>query len=458
MPVYELDDVDISDFTLFDLADTLKALSSQLERRVVAKVANDGHLKVLGELKVQPEANAVAVTPTEEGIRHWGQLVRGAQPGQEVILDQMVPALVALTNEDSGITAQEPFAALDTAPTDAGLWSASTEAELFVRRHDAVTLHPDQILSGNRVPAALKRRAGVHAQAVHRAWRTHAAQPDELVPVITKAIPHDANSAQRAREGRAMALEYAALTALSRQGLPTARIELRLDADDEPLLVVDRFDRNPVPVAGWDNGCAVVIAADLARGDEAISIDQFKARFGRVPGRDAFDALQTVADSSQEASAHWMTRRLFDALIGNTDHHSKNALMLRNEDGFRLAPNFDVTPYLMVMPPAAAREDGMEGVVLKDLSLEAIGELDPSIRLWTRDNPEAAHKAFQAALEARREMARILREELLPEGFASNADIAAFDAYLATPLASQSLEVELPSHHRSGSRQAPAPK
>jgi hypothetical protein len=457
--VYELDDVDISDFTLFELADTLKTIASQLERRVVAKIGNDGHLQVLGEVKVKPEANAVAVTPTEEGVRHWGLLMQGAKPGREVIIDQLVPALAALTNDEFGITEQDPLAALDQAPLDAGLWSAATEAELYVRRHDAVYLTADQILTGNRVPPALKRRtAGVHVQAVHRAWRTDEQRPDQLVPVITKAIPQDASSAQRAQEARSLALEYAGLTALARQGLPTARAELRLDADDEPLLVIDRFDRNPVPVEGWDSGRAVVRAVDLATGYEAISIDQFRARYGRVPGRDAFDAMQTVADSTPEVSEHWMTRRLFDALIGNTDHHGKNALMLRNEDGFILAPNFDVTPYLMAMPPAVAREDGMEGVVLGALSLEAIGEIDPSIKLWAKDNPDAARKAFQAAVKARSEMARILREELLPEGFVSKADVTAFENYLATPLASQVLKPENQPGHKLGSRKAPTPQ
>jgi serine/threonine-protein kinase HipA len=60
--------------------------------------------------------------------------------------------------------------------------------------------------------------------------------------------------------------------------------------------------------------------------------------------KDMADVIRHVSASPKSDLYMLYRQMIFNVMIGNTDDHLKNFCMLRNEDGWRLSPAFDLTP------------------------------------------------------------------------------------------------------------------
>ncbi|ABW66706.1 type II toxin-antitoxin system HipA family toxin [Desulfosudis oleivorans] len=126
-----------------------------------------------------------------------------------------------------------------------------------------------------------------------------------------------------------VSLEAAAMELARRAGIDTAGTRLVPLGTTGKCLLVKRFDIN---AAGGRNH--LVSMQTLLRAD-----DYYNAGY-----RDLAEVIRHI--SSQPAhDLHRLYRQMvFNVLIGNTDDHLKNFLMLHDETGWRLSPAFDLIP------------------------------------------------------------------------------------------------------------------
>jgi len=123
-------------------------------------------------------------------------------------------------------------------------------------------------------------------------------------------------------------MEAAALELARRAGLDTVASHLSPLASGRCLLV-ERFDLNAV-----DGRNHLISMQSLLKAD-----GYYNAGY-----RDLAEVIRQVAASPQRDLRQLYRQMLFNVLLGNTDDHLKNFCLLRDEQGWRLSPAFDLVP------------------------------------------------------------------------------------------------------------------
>jgi serine/threonine-protein kinase HipA len=127
---------------------------------------------------------------------------------------------------------------------------------------------------------------------------------------------------------RVCAWEATMLDLAQKAGIPTAKHRLLNKNDARPILLLERFDRNEagrIPFASAMTLTGKRDGEDASYGELASVISSMSSQ----PKLDSFD----------------MWRRMtFNAMMGNTDDHLRNHAFLRDQQGWRLSPAYDLNP------------------------------------------------------------------------------------------------------------------
>lgn len=147
----------------------------------------------------------------------------------------------------------------------------------------------------------------------------------------------------RAADQDVLRSEYRYYLAVDSLGLETISVDgLMLEEGRQPSLWLPRFDRRPG-----------------AAGLERVAVESIYSLTGTlVPGSylghlDAIEALVRVWRASGQDAAipglldEYLLRDLLNQVVGNTDNHGRNAAILRDGEGVRLAPIYDLAPMAM---------------------------------------------------------------------------------------------------------------
>jgi serine/threonine-protein kinase HipA len=126
-----------------------------------------------------------------------------------------------------------------------------------------------------------------------------------------------------------VSLEAAAMELGRRAGIETAETKLVLMGDTRKCLLVKRFDINE---AGGRNH--LISMQSLLKAD-----DYYSAGY-----RDLAEVVRRVSSQPGRDLHNLYRQMVFNVLIGNTDDHLKNFLMLHDDAGWRLSPAFDLLP------------------------------------------------------------------------------------------------------------------
>jgi len=149
-----------------------------------------------------------------------------------------------------------------------------------------------------------------------------------------KALVEDENGAYLAKFASVkdhldvVSLEAAAMELGRRAGIETADTRL-LPLNSGKCLLVKRFDINE---AGGRNH--MVSMQTLLKAD-----DWYDAGY-----RDLAEVIKHVSTQPGQDLQRLYRQMVFNVMIGNTDDHLKNFLMLHNDKGWRLSPAFDLVP------------------------------------------------------------------------------------------------------------------
>lgn len=122
--------------------------------------------------------------------------------------------------------------------------------------------------------------------------------------------------------------ESAALTMAARAGITVPRHALHKFDDHRSILLIDRFDCRDHSRVGYLSARTLLWIED--HDHDRGSYTQFAERLGQVAGQADLEEL--------------FRRVAFTVLVGNADDHMRNHGMLRERDGWKLAPSFDVNP------------------------------------------------------------------------------------------------------------------
>lgn len=150
-----------------------------------------------------------------------------------------------------------------------------------------------------------------------------------------KALVTDENASYLAKFASAgdrldvVSLEAAAMELSRRAGIETAETWLMPLGTTRKCLLVKRFDVN---AAGGRNH--LVSMQTLLRADD----------YYNVGYRDLAEVVRHVSSQPAHDLYRLYQQMVFNVLIGNTDDHLKNFLMLHDDAGWRLSPAFDLIP------------------------------------------------------------------------------------------------------------------
>ena len=123
-------------------------------------------------------------------------------------------------------------------------------------------------------------------------------------------------------------LEAAAMKLACQAGIPTAESRL-VHLSGAKCLLVTRFDINK---AGGRNH--LISMQSLLKAD-----GYYNASY-----RDLAEVIRHISAQPARDLQHLYMQMVFNMMIGNTDDHLKNFLMLHDETGYRLSPAFDLLP------------------------------------------------------------------------------------------------------------------
>lgn len=126
-----------------------------------------------------------------------------------------------------------------------------------------------------------------------------------------------------------VSLEAAAMELGRRAGIETAETRLIPLSTTRKCLLVKRFDIN---AAGGRNH--LVSMQTLLRAD-----DYYSAGY-----RDLAEVIRHISSQPVHDLHRLYRQMVFNTMIGNTDDHLKNFLMLHDDTGWRLSPAFDLIP------------------------------------------------------------------------------------------------------------------
>lgn len=150
-----------------------------------------------------------------------------------------------------------------------------------------------------------------------------------------KALVEDENGFYLAKFASAgdrldvVSLEAAAMELARRAGLETAETRLVPLGTTRKCLLVKRFDTT---MSGGRHH--LISMQTLLRAD-----DYYNAGY-----RDLADVIKHISSQPARDLDRLYRQMVFNVLIGNTDDHLKNFLMLHDDAGWRLSPAFDLIP------------------------------------------------------------------------------------------------------------------
>jgi serine/threonine-protein kinase HipA len=135
-------------------------------------------------------------------------------------------------------------------------------------------------------------------------------------------------------------VEHAMLVLARLSGITTADSKL-VNVGDRDVLLVKRFDRERVPIAGGGYGytrARMISAVTLLRTDDQVGS---RGRWSYVLL--AEDLRRVTAEPKK--NAHELFRRMvFNAAISNIDDHPRNHAVIAKDQHWRLSPAYDLTP------------------------------------------------------------------------------------------------------------------
>lgn len=253
----------------------------------------------------------------------------------------------------------------------------------------------------------------------------------ELKPYMIKFVAGGAEKTRLNEESRMMAFEHAALESLRRHGVQAVSSEIFKSDSGATYLITERFDGRTFSADG-------AIKKDEMYTPISWMQTVKKGHFSPLSATEAPRALSDLT-KKHPLSEDILTRHIFNKLIGNADAHGFNVgLISRIEDGAvkrRIAPAFDVTPYLMGQSsPEAAEDFGLKGRVLSNLSLRDLADSDAMIKEVNYNNPDLATKAYQRAIDARSTMISIIENDLVKNGCLGKSDAEELKGYMSRPL------------------------
>jgi len=149
-----------------------------------------------------------------------------------------------------------------------------------------------------------------------------------------KALVEDENGAYLAKFASVkdhldvVSLEAAAMELSRRAGIETAETRL-LPLSSRKCLLVKRFDINET---GGRNH--LISMRTLLKADDWYNVGY----------RDLAEVIKHVSTQPGQDLQRLYRQMVFNVMIGNTDDHLKNFLMLHNDEGWRLSPAFDLVP------------------------------------------------------------------------------------------------------------------
>ena len=127
---------------------------------------------------------------------------------------------------------------------------------------------------------------------------------------------------------RVGAWEATLLDLAQKAGIPVAGHRLLNKDDEHPILLLERFDRNDagrIPFASAMTLSGLRDGQNASYGELASVVSSLSAQ----PKLDSFDLWR---------------RMTFNAMTGNTDDHLRNHAFLRDRQGWRLSPAYDLNP------------------------------------------------------------------------------------------------------------------
>ena len=202
-----------------------------------------------------------------------------------------------------------------------------------------------------------------------------------------KALVKDENGAYLAKFASArdqldvVSLEAAAMELGRRAGIKTADSRL-LALGSRKCLLVKRFDINE---AGGRNH--LVSMQSLLKAD-----GYYYAGY-----RDLAEVIRHVSTQPGQDLQRLYRQMVFNVMIGNTDDHLKNFIMLHNDEGWRLSPAFDLVPnigfnrehvlrigYDNRLPDLETllQEAGHFGLKRRQQTLEVVMEVHEAVSEW----------------------------------------------------------------------------
>ena len=127
---------------------------------------------------------------------------------------------------------------------------------------------------------------------------------------------------------RVSAWEATLLDLAQRAGISAARHRLLNKDDERPILLLERFDRTD---AGRIPFASAMTLAGLCDGQDA--------SYGELAS-----VVSSLSSQSKLDSFDLWRRMVFNAMTGNTDDHLRNHAFLRDRQGWRLSPAYDLNP------------------------------------------------------------------------------------------------------------------
>ncbi len=137
--------------------------------------------------------------------------------------------------------------------------------------------------------------------------------------------------------------EYLYYKALQELGIDTVATEdMALEEANKPSLWMKRFDRRIT-----------------AQGVERLAVESIYSLAGVTLPGSRMDHLEVLtllsglwSQAGQKAEipdlvAEYLRRDLINQILGNSDNHGRNTAIIRSQDGYRLAPIYDLAPMVM---------------------------------------------------------------------------------------------------------------
>jgi serine/threonine-protein kinase HipA len=200
-------------------------------------------------------------------------------------------------------------------------------------------------------------------------------------------------------EYRHLVRNEALFTDVSRRaGLPAVTTRVITDADEQPGLLVTRFDR----VAGSSDGVQMIPVEDAAQAAGVWPADKYNLSFEH-----AASALVGLTKAPLVAASRLLEQLAFAWLTGNGDQHAKNLSVYEAVPGeYRITPAYDLPSTLFYGDDTLALAvDGRDSLTVRRFmaAADALGV-----------TPRSARRVLAASLKATADVADMIDSGTLP--------------------------------------------